>query len=296
MIFGPHRRTDHLPPTGDPLLSSALQSHVHALASEIGERNVRTPHALAQARDYIETYLGGERQTYTVQGVPCDNVIATLPGPMAEWVVVGAHYDSVIQCPGANDNASGVAALLELTRLLKDLPRRRGLKMVAFVNEEPPWFDTEQMGSYVYAAEARQRGEQIHAMISLETLGCYLAEPHSQQYPPPMGLMLPHRGNFIAVVSNFTSQWLMRAISRTIIDRSQFPVESLAAPSVIPGIDWSDHGSFWKHHYAAAMLTDTAPYRYQPYHTADDTEEKVDYPRLAALTEVLVPVIQALID
>ncbi len=195
--------------------------------------------------------------------------------------MIGAHYDSVAGAVGANDNGSGVAATLELARLMKDAKPSRTVRFVAFVNEEPPFYRSDQMGSGVYARRSRERKDNIVAMLSLETIGYYSDEPGSQRYPFPLNFFYPSTGNFIAFVSNLGSRPLLHASIAAFRRHAGFPSDGVAAPAFIPGIDWSDHRSFWQEGYPALMVTDTAPYRYPHYHTPQDTPDKVDYERLA---------------
>ena len=261
------------------------------LAGEIGERNVFRPEALAAAAAYIEEVWGGqgyavERQTYPVRGVQSANLEVTRRGlrePEA-MVLLGAHYDSVRGGPGANDNASGVAALLEMTRMLAAAEPALTVRAVAFVNEEPPFFFWEEQGSLGYAKAARARGDAIRLMLSLETLGCYHDTPGSQRYPPLLRWFYPSRANFIAFVSNLRSRRMLARWTAAFRAVSDFPAESAALPAIVPGVAWSDHLSFWRQGYRALMVTDTAFYRSPWYHTAGDTPEKIDYDRLAKLT------------
>jgi hypothetical protein len=278
-----------------------LRSHVQTLAGRIGERNVWTRLALQQAAHYIEKTwreqgYEPESQAFGAYGVPVRNLAVELRGKAAadDLVVVGAHYDSVLGSPGANDNATGVAALLELSRQLRDVALRRSVRFVAFVNEEPPFCFTEQMGSRVYAAEARRRGERISAMLSLETIGYYSHEPGSQAYPFPLHYFYPDTGSFIGFVGNLSSRRLVRAAVRAFRAQTAFPSEAVAAPGWVTGIGWSDHWSFWQEGYPAIMVTDTALFRYAHYHTRSDTPDKVDYPRTARVVEGLTRVVTEL--
>jgi Zn-dependent M28 family amino/carboxypeptidase len=194
-----------------------------------------------------------------------------------EIIVVGAHYDSLRGTPGANDNGSGIAALLELARLAAQKPIQKTIRFVAFVNEEPPFFQTENMGSWVYARRARQRNENISAMFSLETIGAYYQEKGSQRYPFPFGTSYPDTGDFIAFVSNLSSRRLVKKCIATFRKNATLPSEGIAAPQWMMGIAWSDQWAFWKENYPAVMVTDTAPFRYKYYHTAHDTVDKLDY-------------------
>jgi Zn-dependent M28 family amino/carboxypeptidase len=217
-------------------------------------------------------------------------------GSARDIVVVGAHYDSVFGTPGANDNGSGVALLLEISRALKQRSLSRTVRFVAFVNEEPPYFFTEQMGSRVHARHARRRGDNIVAMLSLETLGYYADAPRTQSYPPPFGFLYPSTGNFLMVVGNLPSRRLAVEFLHHFMSVSDFPVEAVATFEWIPGIHWSDHWSFWKEGYPALMLTDTAPFRYAEYHTSRDLPEKVNGPEFARAAHGILHAVRRLAD
>jgi hypothetical protein len=281
----------------------ALRRHVEKLAGEIGERNVFKPEKLRAAADYIEgvfTNAGYKvnRQGYTVLRETCHNLEAELKGKSRgeEIVVVGAHYDSVSGSPGANDNGSGIAAVLELARAWAGRAPARTLRFVAVVNEEPPFFQTEQMGSLVYARQCRQRNENIVAMLSLETIGYYSTVKGSQKYPFPVGLFYPSRGDFIAIVGNRANARLVRHCIASFRRQASFPSEGAALPGRLPGIDWSDHWSFWQAGYPGIMVTDTAPFRYPHYHTQQDTPDKLDYERLARVVAGLDKVLEDLVN
>lgn len=283
-------------------LADKLRSCVTFLSSEIGERNTTKPAKLARAADFLKACCADAGyvpliQAYDVEGLICENIEVSIPGTTRadEIVIIGAHYDSVFGCPGANDNGTGVAALLALARHFAGTSPERTLRFVAFVNEEPPYFCTSQMGSMVYATQCRARDEDVVAMVNLETMGCYSDEPDSQEYPSPvMGMLFPSVGNFIAFVSNEKSAGLLDLVADTFQTSCSFPAERAAVPEHIAGIAWSDHWSFWRNGYAAVMVTDTAPFRYQHYHLATDTADRIDYDRLARVVEGLKPVIETL--
>jgi Zn-dependent M28 family amino/carboxypeptidase len=286
-----------------PELESRLRSHVEALAGQIGERNVRRPPALHAAEAYIAgefTALGFEvtRQTYVAEGVESSNLEATVPGHTraTEIVLVGAHYDTVPGSPGADDNASGVAGLIEISRALREVRPARTVKLVAFVNEEPPFFYFGEMGSRVYARAARDRGDDIRVMLSLEMLGCYSDAAGSQDYPPLLGLFYPEAGNFIAFVSNLRSRRALADLVGAFKSNSDFPAERLASPGIVPGVSWSDQLSFWREGYPAVMVTDTAFYRYRHYHKATDTPDRLDYARMARVVEGLAKAVATLTE
>jgi Zn-dependent M28 family amino/carboxypeptidase len=283
-------------------LRDELRGHVEALAG-LGERSVYESKRLAAAAAYIENALAQDhpdirRQSYRVADVPCVNLDVEIRGRSRpdEIVVVGAHYDSVPGSPGANDNASGVAGALALARRFRSASAQRTLRIAAFVNEEPPHFQTESMGSLVYARAARQRGDNIVAMLSLETIGYYSDRPRSQHYPPPLGLFYPSTGDFICFVGNTRSAGLVRECVRQFRGRASFPSEGGALPGAIPGVGWSDHWAFWQVGYPAVMITDTAPFRYPYYHTSQDTPDRLDYERIARVVDGLQKVVQALVQ
>lgn len=287
----------------DADLAIALHAHVEVLAGQIGERNHWRPQALRRAADYIRATWRRQgytiqQQDYEVEGEVWSNLEVSRLGRdrPGEIVLVGAHYDSVRGSPGANDNGSGVAALLALSARFARLDTARTLRFVAFVNEEPPFFYTGQMGSQVYAAAARRRGDDIRAMLALETIGYYRDTPGSQHYPPLFGLFHPDRGNFIAFVANFASRALLKHAVAAFRAGSDFPIEHTATFGWIPGVSWSDHLAFWRHDYPALMVTDTALYRYPYYHSAEDTPDKLDYASLARVTRGLHAVITALAE
>lgn len=285
-----------------PLLEQRLQLHVEKLASEIGERNVWRPAALHAAADYIRAawqQLGYEVrvQGYEAKGVWSENLEIEIRGSVRanEIILAGAHYDNVAGSPGADDNASGIAALLEIARLLAGIRPERTLRLVAFVNEEAPFFYFGEMGSKVYARAARERNDDIHLMLSLEMLGCYCDEPGSQDYPPFLRWFYPDRGNFIAFVSNLQSRRALKALADAFAASTDFPFETLASPTFVPGVAWSDQLSFWQQGYQGVMVTDTAFYRYPHYHRASDTPEKLDYAEMARVVGGLAGALAGLI-
>ncbi|PLX84852.1 MAG: aminopeptidase [Desulfuromonas sp.] len=275
-------------------LADRLEGHVRQLAGEIGERHIHRPKALHAAADYIRQSweaMGYDvsKRDYPVLGVPSANLEAVRPGSARpdEILVVGAHYDTVRGSPGANDNASGVAALLELSRLLAGAEPERTVRLVAFTNEERPFVFLGQQGSHHYARAARRRGDDIRLMIALETMGYYSSDPDSQRYPPGLRRFYPDRADFIGFVSNLPSRRPLNKLVRAFREASDFPCQSLAAPVFVPGVGRSDHFSFWRQGYRAIMVTDTAYYRYAHYHRPEDTPGKLDYPSLARVVEGL---------
>ena len=279
-------------------LADRLRKHIAVLSEEIGERNLWRDGTLEATADYIEETLQAmdyavSSQAYTVQGTSVRNLEAVLGGTSLaeEIVLIGAHYDTVSGSPGANDNASGIAALLEIARLLAAKPLARSVRFVAFVNEEMPFFYTWDMGSHRYARQARERGDNITAMLSLETIGYYSDAEGSQQFPNPVYAWLyPNTGNFIGFVGNLASRKLVRQCLGSFRRHSAFPSEGIAAPGRMMGIHWSDHWSFWQEGYAAVMVTDTALFRYPHYHASTDTPDRIDHEHLARVVAGLAKV------
>jgi hypothetical protein len=281
-------------------LREELRADVQKLAGEIGERNMDRYAQLIAAADFIEKSfssagLESRRDSYQLLNLPCHNIETEISGASAQTIVVGAHYDSVLGAPGANDNASGMAAVLALARRFAKKQLGQTLRFVAFVNEEPPYFQTSQMGSLVYASRCKARGDQISAMISLETIGYFSDAPDSQIYPSPLlGIFYPKVGNFIGFVGNTQSRRLVRSALSSFRRAERLPSEGAAVPAFIPGVAWSDHWSFWQQGYPAIMITDTAPFRYPHYHSLADTPDKLNYDRFALVVSGLENVIEDL--
>jgi Zn-dependent M28 family amino/carboxypeptidase len=269
-------------------IRDAVRRHVSMLAVRIGERNSDHYAALNESAAYIQSSfeaIGIKPATveYETSGHTVKNIEVEIPGNgfSGEVVLAGAHYDSARGSPGANDNATGVAAILELAKLLKTEVPRRTIRLVAFVNEEPPYFQTDAMGSRVYARRARDLHENVVGMISIETIGCYSDEPGSQLYPRGFSLFYPDKGNFIGFVGNLSSRALVRQAIAAFRETTLFPSEAIAAPGWLTGVGWSDHWSFWQEGYPAIMVIDTALFRYRQYHTSADTADRIDYDRTA---------------
>jgi hypothetical protein len=290
-------------------LREELCANVQKLAGEIGERNMWHYAQLNAAADFIEDSflragLHPRRDSYDMHGQGCHNIEAEIPGVQSDIILVGAHYDSVFGSPGANDNGTGVAATLALARRFAEKqaeqrpPLRtpyKTLRFVAFVNEEPPYFLSGEMGSLVYARRCKERGDKISAMISLETIGYFSDAPHSQTYPSPgLGVFYPKVGNFIGFVSNVHSRALLRRVIALFRKHAKIPSEGASLPAFIPGVSWSDQWSFWQHGYPAIMVTDTAPFRYPYYHSSNDTPDKLDYDRFTLVVSGVEKVIEDL--
>jgi Zn-dependent M28 family amino/carboxypeptidase len=287
-----------------PDLAERMRQHVVAVASE--EHNTGTPVQLERAAAYIETALARAgyaptRQEYTAGGQRVRNIEVAVSNVAKgkrpdRLFIVGAHYDSAPGAPGANDNGSGTAAVLELARLLKTMQPRAGteVRFVFFVNEEPPYFMGEEMGSMVHAAELKRQGQKVEGALVLETMGYYTDAPNSQQLPPGLEGRYPSTGNFLAFVGTLESSALVRDALAAFRSASDFPAHGLAAPAHTTGVTLSDHSSYNRHGYPALMVTDTAFMRYPYYHTAQDTPDKLDYESMARVVTGLAKTIVAL--
>jgi hypothetical protein len=279
-------------------LREALHRDVVHLAGRIGERNVIMASGYAAAADFIERSLreagyATSRQTFTVEGVTCANIEAERRGTGDGIVIAGAHYDTVDESPGADDNGSGVAALLALARAFANEHPRQTIRFVAFANEEPPYFQSDQMGSYLYAKRCHDRGEKVVTMFSLESLGFYRDAPGSQQYPAMLEYVFPSTANFIAFAGNLGSGALVRKCIGVFRAHATIPSEGASLPEIVPGIGWSDQWAFWRFGYRAVMVCDTAPYRNPHYHTDHDLAETLDYDRLTRVVDGLRWVVAA---
>jgi Zn-dependent M28 family amino/carboxypeptidase len=284
-------------------VSARLKRHVQVLAGTIGERNRARPEAYQQAHEYIVEafrhagYAPRLLQERRVADRAIHNIEVELVGTNrpTELIIVGAHYDSEAKCPGANDNASGIAALLELARLCAGHPMARTVRFLAFYDEED--FGDRPMGSRVYAGDCSRRHDDIIGVISLETVGFYTDGPGSQHYPFLFHTLHPgysRIGNFVAFIGNGHSRQLVALSVSSFRAHTQFPSEAVVAPWYMGDAARSDHGSFWKEGYPGLMVTDTADFRYDYYHQPGDTSDKLDYERMARVTLGLAHVVHDL--
>jgi Zn-dependent M28 family amino/carboxypeptidase len=279
----------------DTQLTANLTRHVDRLAGLIGPRHLSKPEAFAAAAQLVERELTDagyeiQRQTYLAGGQEVANIVAQLPGSSKkdESVIVGAHYDTNPSTPGADDNASAVAVMIEVARRMRALQPARTVRFVGFACEEMPYFHTGEMGSQAYARGCRARGERIRGMLCLEMVGYYKNGPGSQQVPPAIPRIfhgvLPKQGNFLAAVGNLRSVRLLRRFRRGFKRAVRFPLFSIALPEAIREIRFSDNSSFWDQGYPALMLTDTSFYRNPHYHMPTDTPDTLDYEAMAQVT------------
>ncbi|RJP37227.1 MAG: M28 family peptidase [Desulfobacteraceae bacterium] len=280
-VVGPAESQENIMPE-----TALLRQHVEMLSLVFSPRDYRHPDNLNQTADYIRRHFEASgatvyEQSFVHESITYKNVMAEY-GPSGESViVVGAHYDAVVGSPGANDNASAVAGLLELARLFADASFSSRVILAAYTLEEPPFFGTDIMGSALHAKTLKEEGVDVRLMICLEMIGCFTDEPGSQKFPLPfLSLYYPTTGNFMGIVDKLFSTQAGR-MKRWMRSATDLPVYSINAPAWMPGVDWSDHSSFWKQGYPAVMVTDTAFYRYDAYHTAADTPDRLNYAAMA---------------
>ncbi|NLH71784.1 MAG: M28 family peptidase [Verrucomicrobia bacterium] len=274
-------------------IEARLKSDIAFLQS-LGPRHIGNETACVQLQrcaDWIEREWQAQgyhvqRHEFTVSNIACANLAIEIPGTAAgsEVVVISAQYDTLPDSPGANNNGSGVAALLRLSELLKGQRLDRTVRLIQFVNEEDPFFGTEQMGSYVYAKACHERGDDIHAMLSLDSIGIYKHTPGSQKLPWPFSLFYPDRGNFLAFIGNLSSRQCVKVATLGFRKWSSFPIAAGLAPEWVGGVTWSDHSSFWEFGYSGVQVTDTGAFRSASHTTKDDTMEKIDFGALARIT------------
>ena len=281
---------------------SLLRVHVEKLTTDFYPRSYDNIENQNTVLDYLKTCLIKydarvyEQEYVTEEGYVFTNLISEFgpePGAETPLLLVGAHYDSYsavnhgysgeiglrTHTPGADDNASGVAGLLELARLLHEHPPARPVVLVFYASEEPPFFATSNMGSAVHA-EAETR--PVELMISLEMIGYFDDEPGSQAYPlSGLEAIYPDSGNFIAVVGRIQDMSETRKVKRLMTEASDLPVYSINAPPEMKGLDFSDHRNYWAKDIHAVMITDTAFYRNPNYHTGGDSADTLDYARMA---------------
>lgn len=292
LVTQPTLPTDKSPFTPVATVDPArLESHVRMLSEEFFPRDEAHPENLDRAAAYIRKEFeqvseAVSYQSYEVQGRTYHNVIALFGPDTEERIVVGAHYDAFEERPGADDNASGVAGLIELAYLLKNTPLSMRLELVAYTLEEPPHFRTANAGSAVHANSLKEAGIPVRIMLSLEMIGFFSDAENSQGFPLSiLRLFYPTRGNFITVVGKLTQGLAVRRVKNAMSRGSTLPVYSINAPIFVPGIDWSDHLNYWEAGYTAVMITDTSLNRNPNYHTANDTPDTLDYERMAMVVQ-----------
>lgn len=290
---------------------SVLRSHVRYLSQDIGERNIRKPEQLEKTIHYISSYLKNldlkvETQQYLIQTnidfLPISmrtkpfyakNIYITLNAESSlAPLVVGAHYDTFIDTPGADDNASSVAILLEVVnKLSQNKILKRPIHFVFFTFEEPPFFQSSEMGSYQFAKMLKSKNIDLLGMISLDCLG-YFSE--KQSYPFPLNLFYSQQGDFLSIISSFKSYSFYKKVVANTFQNEKLKIENFSLPRIIPGVSYSDHWSFEQFSYPGILFTDSAFYRSDHYHEVSDTYETIDYEKLAEFSNILAKLLQSL--
>lgn len=259
-----------------------LKTDLLAITGTEKSRNYRNIETLNQVADYIKTAFlkispTVEEQKYEVQGSEYKNIILSLGPTEGERIIIGAHYDVCGEQQGADDNASGVAGLLELARLLKEQNLKCRIDLVAYTLEEPPYFRTEYMGSHIHAKYLYDNKIAVKGMICLEMIGFYSDTEGSQTYP--VGFLkwfYGNKGNFITIVEKLNSDKWAKSFRKNMLKEQTIRTKKFKAPQSLPGIDFSDHLNYWKYGFSAVMITNTAFYRNKNYHTPEDTIEKLN--------------------
>ncbi len=251
-------------------------------------RNYQNPQSLDKVVEYTENIFiknleKVEKQDFYVEGNRYTNIIGSYNTEAKKRIVIGAHYDVAGDTPGADDNASGVAGVLEIARLLNEVKPslKYRIDLALYPNEEPPFFGTIKMGSYVHAKSLKESKAEIFLMICLEMIGYFSDKPNSQTFPFPfMKYFYPTTGNFIGIVGKTGQKRIVKRIKKLMEKGGNIPVYSINAPTIIPGVDYSDHRNFWHFGYKAVMITDTAFYRNPNYHRKTDTINTLDFNKM----------------
>lgn len=269
-----------------------LRRHVDELSVKIGERHIWQNDSLAKAAEYIdsvfrENNLSVEYQRLCCYGKTVSNLIANKRGRNSDIIVFGAHYDTVPGSPGADDNASAVAVMLEVARLCNDIQTENTIAFAALVNEESPCYGTENMGSMVYAESLKRSNVRVKVMVCLESVG-YFPKDEIQQYPfPGMRLFYPRTADFLGVIGNLKSMRYVTVLARAIRKYADIKVRSLVAPEYVAGINRSDHFAFWHYGFKAVMITDTAFFRNKHYHRETDTIDTLNFDSMTEIVKGL---------
>jgi Peptidase family M28 len=281
----------------DPQLPKRLEAHVRKLVLDFAPRSHSHFVQLNNASAYIHTELSQHTphavfQGYRANGIGYRNVVARFGPDTEEMIVIGAHYDSYGELPAADDNASGVAGLIELAQMLSKVSLNKRVELVAYTLEEPPYFRTEFMGSAIHAKSLKTANKRVSLMLSLECIGFFSDAENSQDFPvSAMGALYPTTGNFIALVGHYREGTLSRRVRETMRAATTLPVHSINAPAFVAGIDFSDHLNYWNEGFVGMMVTDTAFMRNKNYHTAGDTPETLDYRRMADVVRAVAAVV-----
>ena len=286
------------PSTPLPVDVARLEAHVKRLSVDFHPRRYDRLDNIERTVQYIADELrttgaAVSTQDIEVGGRTYKNVIARFGPATGPLLVIGAHYDSFGITPGADDNASAVAGLLELARLLGQAPATRSIELVAYAFEEQPRSSNADMGSAWHARALRTANREVSLMLSLEMIGYFVDAPGSQRFPAPgLSLLYPNRGDFIALVGRLSDYGVMRRVKSAMSGATRLPVHSINSPRRVPGIENSDHVNFWDADYPALMVTDTAYLRNPNYHGPGDTWQTLDYRRMAQVVQAVYAVTQ----
>jgi len=271
-------------------IENVLRADISFLSETLGPRHPAQYASLAAAAEWIGERWESQgyevkRQAFLVDGKECANIEIEIPGwrQPSEIVIVGAQYDTWPECPGANNNGSGVAVLLMLGELLRGYRPDRTLRLVAFTTQQHPYDNTEFMGSLRYARRSKERGEDIRVMLSMDAIGIHKNDPGSQKLPFPFSLFYPDRGNFLAFIADLGTRPYVVEATRGFKKGSSFPIEAGSVPGWVKGASWSDHASFWRYGYAGIQVTDTGAFRSASHGKSDDTMEKINFGALARI-------------
>lgn len=279
--------------------SLRIKKHLVKITKTKKARNYKNISTLNQVASYIynefNTYADSTYyQKFNVNGKTYKNVICSFGSKNKQTVVVGAHYDVCGNQEGADDNASGVVALLELARILKGKPLNYKIELVAYTLEEPPFFRTKNMGSYIHAKSLTNNKVKVYGMISLEMIGYFSAVKNSQDYPTKeLSTFYGNKGNYIAIVNKLKQGKFAQKFTKLFIKKKHINAKEISMPKSINGVDFSDHLNYWSFDYSALMITDTAFYRNKNYHSATDTMETLN---ITKMTQVIDTVYETLTE
>jgi hypothetical protein len=292
LLAGP-THAENKPTSAD---TARLRRHLQLLTTTPQPRNYQHPVVLDSVAAYVQRELRAAgahdvgEQPYAVRGQMYRNILGSFGPKQGPRLIIGAYYDVCGEQPGADDNGTGVAALLELARLLgQQAALPYGIDLVAYTLEEPPFFRTANMGSYVHAAALKAAGVPVRGMVALEMLGYYDDRRGTQHYPIwPLKFIYGSRGNYVTVAQKFGNGRFGRQFARQYRHAAALPVKRFKAPAWLPGIDFSDHLNYWKFGYPAVLLTDTTFYRNRSYHEPGDILARLDMRRLGLAVDALL--------
>jgi hypothetical protein len=273
--------------------TTLIKSHLTTITKTDKYRNYQNTDQLNKTADYIKKVFvlyadSVSIQAYTVNGQVYKNVICSFGTKNKKRIIIGAHYDVCGNQEGADDNASGVVGLLELARLLKGQQLNYRIDLVAYTLEEPPYFRTEYMGSYIHAKSLADHKTDVYGMISLEMIGYFKDEKNTQAYP--VGLLSTvygNKGNYITLVKKLAAEKFVGRFCEIFESTKTIKTEKFAGPAALSGIDFSDHLNYWKFGFNAMMITDTSFFRNKNYHQTTDTMETLDIPRMANVIDAV---------